>query len=338
MRESIELVKADDSVAQGGLLRNVEATAGHPVLRSQIRLPTPAIRMAYDVVANTALQRAPGCCFHAHPRFGKTSAILVLTQQLSQAFPEMPIFSLSAEWHPRFSEVVYMGELLDGCTHVMSSVGKYEARRVRLINFLWTQAKARGSDRIMLFIDEAQNWHEPELTMLRDLANHLTLHHGIQLIAVMFGAPELQALRSSLIHSGRIDLIGRFMIQQYEFKGISCLEELITTMAYYDDADISEYPSGSGMSYSAYLMGQAYASGWRLEHEGPRLWEQFRLAAQESGGIGQVGMLWVADSIRRFFLGQLEFDHPGLVVDDEYWANAVAQSGFKDSLGVTYIA
>jgi hypothetical protein len=109
-------------------------------------------------------------------------------------------------------------------------------------------------------------------------------------------------------------------------------------MAYYDDAEVSEYPQGSGISYSEYLLSQSYQSGWRLEHEGNRLWEQFRLAAQASGGLGQVGMQWVADSIRHFFLDQIEFDHPGLAGDAKCLSVAVARSGFKDSLGVTYIS
>ncbi len=314
----------------------VDEMSYHPVVRSQIRLPTPAIRMAFDVLANTALQRAPGCCFHAHPRFGKTSAIDVLKQQLSQTFPEMPIYSISAVWHPRFSELVYMGELLAGCTHVISAAGKFEARRTRLLNFFWTQAKARGSDRIFRFIDEAHNWHEPQLTMLRDIANDLALHHGVKLIAALFGAPELAALRTGLIQSGRIDLIGRFMIQLYDFRGIGSLEELTTTMGFYDDAEVSEYPESSGRCYSEYLLPQAYASGWRLIQEAPRLWDQFRQAAQASGGLNEAGMQWVANSIRQFFLDQIEFDHPGLTGSASGWSTAVLLSGFKDSLGVTY--
>lgn len=337
MREGVELANVECPPASGIQAQSTDDIAAHPVLRSKIRLPTPAIRMAFDVVANTALQRAPGCCFHAHPRFGKTSAIEVLTQQLAQSFPEMPMYSISAVWHPRFSELVYMGELLAGCTHTMAAAGKFEPRRMRLINFLWTQAKARGSDRIIMFIDEAQNWHEPQLTMLRDVANDLALHHDVQLIAVLFGAPELAALRTSLIQTGRIDLIGRFMIQQYEFKGITSLDDLVVTMGYYDNVEVSEYPEGSGKCYSEYLLGHAYASGWRLQHEAPRLWEQFRLAAQAGGGLGQIGMLWMADSIRQFFLDQIEFDHPGLTGSAKSWATAVARSGFKDSLGVTYI-
>lgn len=336
MSESVEPLTTDGSVAAMPLPQP-DDIASHPVLRSQIRLPTPAIRAAFDVLANTALQRAPGCCFHAHPRFGKTSAIEVLIRQLGQSFPEMPMYSISATWHPRFSEIVYMGELLAGCTHALSTAGKFEARRTRLINFLWTQARARASDRVVMFVDEAQNWHEAQLTMLRDIANDLALHHRVQLVTVLFGAPELAALRTSLIQTGRNDLIGRFMVQQYEFRGITCLEDLVTTMGFYDDAEVSEYPAGSGKCYSKYLLGQAFASGWRLQQEGPRLWEQFRQAAQASGGLGQVGMQWVADSIRQFFLDHIEFDHPGLTGRASDWNAAVARSGFQDSLGVTYL-
>lgn len=327
-----------NDVVPGILQREGCDIASHPVINSDIKLPTPAIRRAYDAIANIALQRAPGCCFHAFPRFGKTSAIELLTAQLVEAFPDMPIFSVSAEWHGRFSELVYFGELLVACSHVMATAGKGEARRTRLLQYLWSQAKTRGSDRILFFIDEAQNWNEPELTTLRDVSNQLALRHGIKLIAVLFGAPGIVALRSSLILSGRIDLIGRFMVQQYEFKGVTSLDELILTMGYYDDAEVSEYPEGSKQSYSEFLLRKAYRSGWRLSQEAPRLWEQFRLAAQESGGLGQVGMQWVAESIRHFFVGQIEFDHPGLKGDPTVWNLAVKQSGFKDSLGVVYHA
>jgi hypothetical protein len=323
--------------ADGVCAPTSEMLVNHPVLRSKIRLPTPSIRSAYDVLANTAFQRAPGCCFYAHPRFGKTEGILALSDQLAQSFPEMPIFSVSAAWHSRFSELTFIGELLTACTHVMASVGKVEQRRARLRNFMWTQAQTRNSDLIMLFVDEAQNWLEPELTTLRDLANELALEHKVQLIAVLFGTPQLTAVRTALVESGRIDLIGRFMIQQYEFRGVLTPDDLAIIMSFYDDPEVSEYPEGSGYSYSQILMSQAYASGWRLKSEVETLWNHYKQAAQSKGGLSQIGMLWVSESIRRFFMASLQFDRPGFSGDDETWKVAVAQSGFRNSLGVTYV-
>lgn len=309
----------------------------HPVLNNNIRLPTPAIRAAFDIVGNTALQRAPGCCFFAHPRFGKTFAIEVLRAQLAQTFPLMPTYAISAKFHGRFSEGVLLGELLVALTHVLPSAGKVEPRWGRLVNVLWTQAQSNGSDRVMLFVDEAQNWHESELTLLRDLSNQLALEHGVQLMAVFFGTPEIVTVRNALIESGRIDLIGRFMIQQHEFHGILTLDELLATMSCYDDPKVSEYPLGSGRSYSEFLLSRGYQHGWRLQHEGASLWEAFKSAAQQSGGLSQVGMQWVSSSIREFFLGQLEYDHADLKGTADDWKNAVMASGFQASLGVTYL-
>ncbi|MES2150678.1 MAG: ATP-binding protein [Pseudomonadota bacterium] len=324
------------TVANGGSARTPDQLAGHPVLRSKIRLPTPSIRSAYDVLANTAFQRAPGCSFYGHPRFGKTEGISVLADQLAQSFPGMPIFTVSAAWHARFSEGTFICELLTACKHFMAAVGTVGVRRARLRTFLGMQAQTGHSDIVMLLIDEAQNWHEPELTTLRDLANEIALEHKVLLIGILFGTPELASLRTALIQSGRIDLVGRFMIQQYEFRGVFTPEDLAIIMSFYDDPEVSEYPEGSGNSYSQFLMGQAYASGWRLQQEVENLWGQYKLAAQASGGLNQIGMQWVADSIRRFFMANLEYDHPGFRGEAGTWKVAVAQSGFKDSLGVTY--
>ncbi|MBY0240251.1 MAG: ATP-binding protein [Burkholderiaceae bacterium] len=312
--------------------------AGHPVINNQIQLPTPAIRAAFDVVANIALERSPGVCFRGDPRVGKSSAIDVLIEQLRLAFPEMPTYHVNAKWHPRFSEVVFFGELLKSVSHVLATSSKIEVRRSRLANFLWTEAQSSHSDRIMLFIDEAQCWPEPALTMLRDLSNDLILDHGIRLIVVLFGTAELSAIHSMLLHAGRVDLIGRFMPRLLEFRGMGDVAELSATMGLYDDADVSEFPLGSGLSYSQCLLPLAYGSGWRLAHEAGGLWEQFRRAAQSKGGLRQVGMQWVNASIRDFFLQHMEFDHAGLQGDAQEWHQAVARSGFENSLGLAQSA
>ncbi|WP_420473781.1 AAA family ATPase [Noviherbaspirillum sp. ST9] len=329
--------KNAQSATEPSVLRNKTNPDEHPVIRNRARLPTPPIRNAFNIVSRTVLQRDPGCCFIAHPRFGKTSAIRVLSKQLAHSFPAMPIVTINAKSHQRFSEATFYGELLTTCGHGAPTAGKIEARRSRFFNFVWALAQSRDSDRVLIFIDEAQNWHESEFSVLRDLSNDLSLERDVILIAVFFGQPELASIRTALLQSARIDLIGRFMIQQHNFAGLATLAELVETMGYYDDPDVSEYPEGSGTSYSEFLLGAAFRSGWRLQNESGRLWKQFKDAAQPHGGLGQLGMHWVAASIRTFFVSQMEYDHPGLEGTDEDWENAVRASGFAQSLGVTYV-
>lgn len=310
----------------------------HPVFMNRVRLPTEPIKEVFEIVSRTAVQRDPGCCFVAHPRFGKTSAITVLVRQLGQTFPTMPVLTVNAQRHTRFSEVILLGELLGACSHLQATTGKVDVRRSRLFKFLWTLAKGNDSDRILMFVDEAQNWQEDELSVLRDISNDLELHHNIKLIAVFFGQPELVNVKAALLQSKRIDLVGRFMIEQYRFNGISAVVHLATTMGFYDNAEVSEFPEGSGKSYSEFLLPLAYRGGWRLEDEAPVFWRCIKDAAQAHGGLGQVGMQWIAASIRSFFSSNLDSDHAGFKGTAEDWEAALHASGFINSLGITNIA
>lgn len=307
----------------------------HPVVRNRARLPTPPIKAVFDIVARTVFQRDPGCSFIAHPRFGKTFAIRVLSQQLGQIYPDVPSLIVNAKDHPRYSEMTFYTDILENCKHSLASLSKVNARRTRLVNYFWTLAQARNSDRLVLFVDEAQNWAEPEFSCLRDLSNDLALL-DVTLITILFGQTELAAIRTVLLQSKRTDLIGRFMMQQYEFHGLTSLSDLVETMTCYDDVDVSEYPEGSQLSYTAYFLPKAFQGGWRLASEAGRLWEQFRLVAQGHGGLHQVGMHWVAACIKNFFVKQIPLDHAALRGTDEDWNQSVIDSRFAISLGLTY--
>lgn len=306
----------------------------HPVLNDRAKFPTPSIRKVYTVLANELVQHNPGCSFYAYSRFGKTSAIRVLNAMLAQTFPKIPMLTINAHRHLRFSELTYTEELLEACRHD-TKAGKALARRSRFIKYLWSLAHERQSDRIVLFIDEAQNWSESELTYLRDISNDLDLEFNIALFSVFFGQPEMEGLRNSLLQSNRQDLVGRFMLKQYQFPGITSLNELTYVMRCYDDPAISEYPEGSGISYTESLLTAAYGSGFRLAGQSGHLWKAFREAAG-TFKIDQIGMRWVSASIRNFLYDHLAKDKPDFRPLADAWTSAVNTSGFADSLGVTY--
>jgi hypothetical protein len=307
----------------------------HPLARDSARLPTPPIKAAFDIISTVITQRNPGCSFVAHPRFGKSSAIAVLKEQVKLTYPDTPVIVVNAIGHARFSELTFYTEILEDCNHGSPEAGKVSARRIRLLHYLWSLAQAADSDRLVLFIDEAQNWAEPQLSTLRDLSNWL-LEKKVRMIAILFGQTELAAIRLVLLQSRRSDIVGRFMLQQYEFFGVRSVSELVDIMKAYDDPAISEYPIGSGISYSEFFLPQAYRNGWRLEKEAGRLWEQYRLVAQGHGGLTQIGMFWITSCIRNFLLTQTDFDHPGLQGDDKDWEDAVDASAYAQSLGVIY--
>lgn len=317
---------------------NIELLDSHPVVANRAYLPTPPIIRAYWELSEAVAERDPGVSFVAFSRFGKTFGISVLADQLASAFPNVPILCVNASQHSRYVEATFLSELLQGCTRTPAPTSTTKALilRNKLIRYVWTLAESRGSDRVVLFVDEAQNWGEPELTALRDISNDLALLAKVLLIVNLFGAPALANLRSALLQAGRTDLIGRFMVQQFEFQGIGSVEDLAATMECYDDVEKSEYPVGSGVSYSAFFMPFAFLDKWRLKHEAALAWECFQKAARPHGGFRQIGMRWVASAIKRFLMEQSEFDRANFRSDEKMWERAIQKSGFVRTLGVTY--
>lgn len=310
--------------------------SSHPVVCNRARLPTPSIQRAYAEIAESVAERDGGVSFVAFSRFGKTFAISVLADQLAEAFPDVPVLCTNATEHNLFSETTFYSELLQGCARAPVGQGKARELRNKLVRYMWTLAESRGSDRIVLFVDEAQNWTEPELTALRDISNDLALFANVVLLVNLFGAPSLANTRAALLQAGRTDLVGRFMVRQYEFQGITSVYDFAATAKCYDEVEISMYPPGSGVSFSEFFMPLAFRDGWRLEHETPLVWECFQQAARPHGGVKQIGMKWIAVSIRRFLMDQSEWDRAGFRGDAKMWEEAIVRSGFVQTLGVTY--
>lgn len=330
------LTRSDDSRARRPSATDLKLLSLHPVVLNQAHLPTPSIIRAYAEISEAVAERDPGISFVAFSRFGKTFAISVLADQLNAAFPDVPVLCTNATEHKVFSEPTFYSELLQGCTR--APVGQAKARDLRnkLVRYLWTLAESRNSDRIVLFVDEAQNWTEPELTALRDISNDLELFAGVVLLVNLFGAPPLANLRGALLQSGRTDLVGRFMVRQYEFQGITSVLDFAATAKCYDDVSISEFPAGTGVSFTEFFMPLAFRDGWRLEHEAALVWECFQSAARPHGGVKQVGMKWIAGAIKRFLVVQSEWDRAAFRGTDKMWEKAIGRTGFVQTLGVTY--
>ncbi|NMG30625.1 ATP-binding protein [Aromatoleum evansii] len=324
---------ATSSILMPGAEREA-AFQAHPVVGDLAKVPTPAVRGAFDVVCRAVVHREPGVCFTANSRFGKTYGMEVVRRTLPQTFPALGIISIVAKDHPRSSEATFFSDLLLDCGHHAADVGTGTSRRNRLISLWLATAQASSGDRLLLSIDEAQNWHEEDYTYLRDISNYLA-ERGVRLITVLIGHPLLLALRGTLLLAKRTDLIGRFMLHPYPFRGLTSLDDASAVLAAYDNPEISEFPEGSGISYSEFFRPEAFRSGWRLAREAEACWAAFASAAGKHAGRYEVGMHWMATAIREVLYQYWEEDRGAPATDGGRWDVAVSESGFEWSLGVT---
>lgn len=306
----------------------------HPVVTDKAKIPTPAIKEVTDTIRRAIVHRDPGVAFVGHSRFGKTFAIDVIKETLPQSFPEIPIYSVAAKEHDRPTERSLYTDLLMDCQHGVSDSGTALARRIRLLNLWLATVRRPGGDRLILFVDEAQNWGVEDFTRLRDLSNDMALN-GYRLITILFAHFNLLSTRASLLSEQRTDLIGRFLLHPGYFRGASTISDTIEIMKSYDDPEISEFPKGSHISYSEFFLPQKYRGGWRLEQEAGACWAAFEAEAGNQKGHYQVGMQWMSSAIRNFLYLNWQQEHGEPADSGNLWMQSVSASGFADSLSVT---
>jgi len=305
----------------------------HPVTKNEVAVATPALKEAYDVIQDVIVHRDPGTSLLAAFRFGKTTAIEVVVAKLRETFPELPAGIAYAKDHSNFTQGVFFSDLLQDFDHAGALRDTAQEKRARTLNMILSQARQMHSDRYLLLVDEGQNWKEPQWTWLRDLANDLQKKH-VRLITVTFGqTTDMQTLRQRLLSRNRTDLVGRFLLTPREFRGIRDLDELRLTLEAYDDPMQHEYPAGSEISYSEFYMPNAWRGGWRLEHEAPPMWTEFRNVAHRSNqAAANIGMNWIGGAIRNFLFSQMPNDVVGFSGDSQRWAMAVQASGYESTL------
>src|SRR3546814_241168 len=100
-----------------------------------------------------------------------------------------------------------------------------------------------------------------------DLEQLLAIHNAlrmerISMTTVSFAQPEIKERVTGLMTRRQHQLIARFLSEPLIFEGCSSPQELEAILDAYDTR--SEYPEGSGWSYTRFFLPDAYSCGFRL--------------------------------------------------------------------------
>jgi hypothetical protein len=124
---------------------------------------------------------------------------------------------------------------------------------------------------IIVFIDEAQRLVPSDYENLVSLDNRMT-RAGYYLFFVFVHQRDMTGFSNETI--GSLDhpphVTGRFLVRKHEFTGLRDIEDAAYVLARYDNA--TEWPPGSGISFTQHFAPQAFADGFRLSHFAQRLW------------------------------------------------------------------
>jgi hypothetical protein len=198
----------------------------------------------------------------------------------------------------------------------LAEFGSAETKKQRAIDFIAEQAKERGEDRVILFVDEAQWLSDRQYRYLMDLHNQLN-HRGVRLVTILVGQPELLDAKAALRCAGQGHVIGRFMTCTHHFQGVVGVDDLRRLLRALDSSD--EFPLGSGWSYTAFFAPKAFEAGWRLEPHAGLIWNgiQHVLSKQSIPEAREITMQAVVALLRALLCNLRDRDAPSLELTAE---------------------
>ena len=298
----------------------------HPLKRRTYRVPTPSIKAVIALVDECLFMFVGGALIHGRPRMGKSCAIDFVITDLHARHPKLSTYKM--RWiKPQVpSETAFFAALLHAVKHPAQPSASKSALRGRLVHKLRQVADTLGDERVVLFIDEAQNLREIEYEWLRDLHDELE-NNGIRLFTFLIGQHQLLAQKSAFQAQDKEQIVARFMIEELAVRGIASEGECAAVMGAYDRG---EFPASSGWTYTRFFVPLAYAAGLRLAESAPRLWRAFDDAHVKAqlDGSPEIPMKYFTAAIEAALLTSADHDAATLTFDATFWTTMVERSRY----------
>jgi len=258
--------------------------AGHPIRGGEYTLPTPMMQRTYALVRELVWARRTGTVFYASPRMGKTRCALAIRDLLREEFPNVYVTLLSTRPSGRPTTAHMLRLILEAESHALSRRPDADQLFGNAIADIRVKAGRIGAKQYVLLIDEMQLLNDVDLQQLVCFHNQLELQ-DLRMTAISFAQPEILHRRTSLLANNARQIIGRFLSDTLQFDGCVSEGDFGSLLRSYDLA--SEYPEGSGITYTQFFFPVAFVSGFRLENYRTALWDALHRAA---GSIAKQGV------------------------------------------------
>jgi len=253
----------------------------HPVELHDYKIPTRSIEEMANALHQWADIHLPGAIIYGAPRLGKSTAILYCIEHIQEIMGvSMPAYIYSCAEQSNNRQDQFFEDLLFAVNYGLAESGKAKTKRRRLIQFLEEEARQSVVNRVILFIDEAQELSLMHIKALMDIHNQLKLK-GISLILILVGQPELLELRNAYLASNQMQVTARLMANSFQFRGVRTERDVKRILRSFDSG--SDYPEGSGWSFTRYFVPIAFKNGWRFANQSSTIWRAFQEIRKDHG-------------------------------------------------------
>ncbi|WP_164170979.1 ATP-binding protein [Stenotrophomonas maltophilia] len=295
----------------------------HPLLMAAAILPTAPVKEVARLVFDRAQRFRSSIAFWAHPLCGKSSCISALEKLAPTQYPGAAFVIYEPSSKDVAAEGALIEDMLSAIDFEPRALRSLAGKRDQLLRALYAMSVA--GRHLFLVIDEAQNLHVKDLGWLKRMVNWLNTHE-VKVTVVLFGQSQLCTMHQRFM-AEMPDLTIRFMAELVEFRSLQDAADLHVVLKSCDDE--TEYPRGSGWSYTQYLWPNAHANGFRLARSATDLYDAFR--SQSGGAVDQEGisMQWVAEALMLVGQDSEGSDAEGMNISREVWERAIVDSGYR---------
>lgn len=308
----------------------------HPVVTRDYSLFTIAIHDMVERIGCWLDDQIDGATIFGPSRFGKSSAVDHWLQRLLSerhgGFVPLVIWSHTDSGSSQAVGSFY-AHLLDASGRRLAQARRSPLERQTMLVERWIELAAQGGGRfLVLVIDEAQGMSQREWLWLVEL-HSLLEKQRIRLCVFSIASLQFFDEPFGLALAGSAHVAARFMLAAEPFHGVRTTDELAYVMRGYDDG--SEWPPGSGRSFTAGLAPRPWVGGFRMEHQAAALMQAMldTLPPRYAGPI-DFPMKTVAQACRHVLLRIAGGADVDAVTTAPAWCSIVRDSGHRELMAL----
>ena len=242
-------------------------------------IKTKEIRELEERLLSCLSTTACGAIIYGRPRIGKTRAMMSVAEGIRAKYGDgFPVVMWDITDHAITEKNFYTSLLMAmGIGHVPGRPTAL-ALKERVLNELAIAAYRMPFKKAVIMLDEAWKLSEKDFSWLMDLYNILS-RKDILLTCFLFGTRELKDAKEQFKKLGKDQIVGRFMVNEFQFHGMREAEELKLCLMAMDRMTVQTQEGATSVPVSdAYFPNREGAEFFGL---GDDYWKAFMQARED---------------------------------------------------------
>lgn len=270
-----------------------------------------------------------GALVYGENREGKSCAALWAMSKIPEVLGPVPTISVPLRDMCDPSESHFFSHFLNCARHRFAYSRSVSTLRNRATELIVQRANNCALRTTVVLVDEAQELGEHQWSWLRDISNEVSMR-GANVFFLLVGSPKLIDVRDEMISKHQAQIVGRFMLDMLQFKGICSEQSLQKCLSAFDHV---VYPAKSQTRFGEQFCPRRIAAGLQFADNTAAIWGEFAKITQESGlPEVDIPMKYLTGFVLNLLLllAPQDADQPHL--DATMVTSAMQRSGFQTAM------